>query len=94
MSPKPDRSSVKSSREQIQHWPLVLSPADKLICAACQAGDPGQTSSKPAVASVAKRADFRMLAAAPRDGFRLDDFNFPRPQAGALVRTVAKRLAF
>jgi len=46
------------------------------------------------VTPIAKSAIFRVLATAPGEGPGIGDFNFLRPQAGALVRAVAKRLAF
>ena len=47
-----------------------------------------------AVTAIAERAVLRVLATAPRDGFRFGDIHFARPEAGAFVRAVAERLAF
>jgi hypothetical protein len=44
------------------------------------------------VAAIAERAVLRVLASAPRDGFRFGNIHFARPEAGAFVRAVAKRL--
>ena len=44
--------------------------------------------------AIAERAVLRVLATAPRDGFRFSDIHFARPEAGAFVRAVAERLAF
>ena len=44
--------------------------------------------------AIAERAVLRVLAAAPRDGFRFGEVHLFRPEAGAFVRAVAKRLAF
>ena len=46
------------------------------------------------VRAVAERLRSGMFAAAPGDGSGLGDFNFLRPESAALVRAVAKRLAF
>jgi hypothetical protein len=43
---------------------------------------------------VAERRVLRVLATAPRHGFRFLDFRFQRRETGAFVRAVAKRLAF
>jgi len=46
-----------------------------------------------AVTAIAERAVLRVLATAPRNGFRFGDIHFARPEAGAFVRAVAERLA-
>ena len=46
------------------------------------------------MAPVAERRVLRVLATAPRHGLGFLDFRFQRREAGALVRAVAKRLAF
>ena len=45
-----------------------------------------------AVTAIAERAVLRVLATAPRDGFRFGNIHFARPEAGAFVRTVTERL--